>query len=118
MKRDYWLLVKKVPAILYGLGIMVLSNQQNLPVISPFSWFDKVEHIIEYLLFTVLVFIGWPKSRYFHILAVLALFAFSDELHQYFVPGRFSSIWDWAADMVGTSMCCGLWYMIRKNERR
>lgn len=33
-----------------------------------------------------------------------AFFGFSDELHQFFVPGRSASIWDWVADTIGSAI--------------
>ncbi len=44
------------------------------------------------------------------------LFGISDEIHQAFIPGRFVSAWDVAADGCGALLVVGLWY--RKSARK
>ena len=117
MMMAFWSQARKTPAILYGVGIVILSAQSSLPTVSTFSWFDKVAHGIEYFIFTLLVIYGWKRSPVIWIVFALAMFAFTDELHQFFVPGRMATAWDWLADMVGISMCAFFWSMIKKYER-
>ncbi len=38
------------------------------------------------------------------------LFGISDEYHQAFIPGRFVSVWDVAADGLGALLVVTLWY--------
>jgi VanZ family protein len=51
------------------------------------------------------------------IVTVLCLlFGISDEIHQAFIPGRFVSAWDVAADGCGALLVVGLWY--KKSARK
>lgn len=43
------------------------------------------------------------------------LFALSDEMHQYFVPGRSAEIADWLADMAGIILAWLLGSLILKR---
>ncbi|WDP92254.1 MAG: VanZ family protein [Desulfobacter sp.] len=42
------------------------------------------------------------------------LFGLSDEIHQSFVPGRTASLWDWAADILGSTAGAGLFIRRRR----
>ena len=73
----------------------------------------KLAHLTEYAILTALLF--WALRRHvarthaFLIAAAAALlYAFSDEWHQTFVPGREGSLRDIAIDMLGIGMC--LWF--------
>jgi len=46
----------------------------------------------------------------FIVLMFCLLFAISDEYHQAFIPGRFASVWDVAADAGGALLVVGVWY--------
>ena len=66
---------------------------------------DLFLHQIEYFVFALQYFLFWGNKRNYGFLIVFMLFfAFSDELHQYFVPGRDSSFSDLIADYVGISL--------------
>lgn len=41
------------------------------------------------------------KSLVIKVLLICGLYAISDELHQYFIPGRFASFSDWVLDIIG-----------------
>ena len=41
------------------------------------------------------------KSMVIKVLLICSLYALSDELHQYFIPGRFASFSDWLLDIIG-----------------
>ncbi|MBI5327813.1 MAG: VanZ family protein [Deltaproteobacteria bacterium] len=99
----YWL-----PAAAYMAFIYYLSSvsYDDLPV--PDVWnIDKVIHLLEYAFLAVL----WARAinatkkdyRGFTIAAFLITFVYgiSDEIHQFFVPGRFFDPFDIAADGLG-----------------
>jgi VanZ family protein len=101
----YWL-----PVIVYAAAIFIGSS---IPVPAPpkllFPHADKVLHAIEYailgfLLIRALDFSNKDKTvLMLRILATTAavFYAFTDELHQYFVPGRYMEITDFLSDSVG-----------------
>ena len=92
--------------VLCAIGIFYLSS---LPVgmkKQPFPHFDKLLH---FFVFMVLSFLIYGSLREYNLKKALFLLAFAigifygatDEIHQYFVPGRQCSIWDWFADFTG-----------------
>ncbi|GHV70517.1 hypothetical protein AGMMS49928_18620 [Spirochaetia bacterium] len=99
----------KLPAPLIAVCIWILSSQPVLPEIKGIFGFDKFQHLLAYAVFAAAAGL-WPSPtfRKRHALAALLLTAFAgscygiiDEVHQYFVPGRDSNIWDWLADTIG-----------------
>ena len=97
--------------IIYASIIFYLSSQtgQELPELpAP----DYVAHFIEYFGFGVLLF--WWRSRagalaqmrskaFWQALLLGSFYGATDEFHQYFVPGRWSSWHDWFADTLGVA---------------
>ncbi|MCK4835141.1 MAG: VanZ family protein [Candidatus Aminicenantes bacterium] len=60
----------------------------------------------------------WVKKNYFLIaLGIGIIFAFSDEWHQSFVEGRYSSFADWIADTAGIIIFCLLYQKIKTTDR-
>ncbi len=103
-------IIFSLPAIIIATVIFILSSDSNLvlPELG-ISWEDKLLHSLAYFIFglsLILFFIvnfNSLKNNRIIILTLLlgAFYAASDEIHQYFVPGRYSDITDWIADMVG-----------------
>ncbi len=93
-----------------------------IPQSKYFSW-DKLAHLVEYGILGYLsarafYFSGirWLQSHFFLRTIVFGtLFAASDELHQYFVKGRFASVYDVIADVVGVLI--GSYLFIRMQKR-
>jgi VanZ family protein len=98
------------PLLLWLVLVFVLSSfhKTHIPKSKYLSW-DKLAHaseysVLGYLTARALFFSGlrWLKINYLWItISFGLLYALSDEFHQYFVPGRSSSLWDAAADLVG-----------------
>lgn len=102
------------PAVLYMALIWTLSSfsSVNVPIESmPFS--DKGAHFVEYgglgLLLAHACIRTWPARRGFRtwLMTVILTTAWGalDEIHQAFVPGRNSDIFDLIADFLGA--CIG-----------
>lgn len=67
---------------------------------------DRLKHAAEYLFLGILVFRLVDKTRYKRlnyliIISFCLLYGVSDEIHQYFVPGRIFSHMDMAFDGLG-----------------
>lgn len=109
------------PPVLWALLIFIFSSQQLLPSVE-FSALDfvlkKTAHIFVYAVLYLLLFRTVNKSLtrqrasklknnsrllYLPILICL-VYAVSDEIHQYFVPGRFATLRDVGFDMLGVGI--------------
>ena len=104
-----------MPAALWGGLIFFLSSQSAPPQPEPIAalpLIDKLEHFIEYALLALLVLFGLrrgprlprPLSPDFHAhlaFAAAALYAWTDEVHQAFVPLRRADAADFFFDALG-----------------
>jgi len=102
--------------------IFFLSHQPyDFPQLPQLTGADKFAHIIAYgflaagFLYGVQPFAG--KRNYGAIAVIVVLFCIlygiTDEFHQSFIPGRFVSVWDVAADGLGGLLVAGYWYLKR-----
>ena len=97
------------PVFLYAGLIFYISGRSlpAAPVYVPF--FDKIAHFFEYALLGGLVYralknssVTWGrKKRAFLSVLLTMLYAFSDEVHQFYVPNRLMSAGDFLADALG-----------------
>ncbi|MCK4649117.1 VanZ family protein [bacterium] len=97
----YW-----VPVILYAGLIFTVSSFPLPPPKVEIPFIDKLIHLIEYGILGFLFYRALRVSRLAKQVFILAiifsvLYALSDEIHQYFVPGRKFDFWDLAADSLG-----------------
>ncbi len=87
--------------------IFFLSSQPDVPAPDLFSQQDKAAHLLVFgVLGLLLAFALTPPAaaswrRVLLITALVTVYGVTDELHQYFVPGREASAWDVLADGVG-----------------
>ena len=105
----YWL-----PLAAYCLLIFIQSSFPS-PIRDPdVPFFDKYLHLIAYAPLGALFYrafstlkMGGKKTKVAVLSIVCAgLYGISDEIHQYFVPGRHADIIDAAVDFVGAA--CGV----------
>ncbi len=105
----YWL-----PVLVYCLLIFIQSSFPS-PVKEPdIAHFDKYLHLLGYGLLGVLfsrAYHGssrWSDGKLWHLAFVsilsAGLYGISDEIHQYFVPGRSADALDAAADFIGAAL--------------
>jgi VanZ family protein len=105
--RRYWL-----PVLAYVALIFTLSAQPGLHVPGEFEYRDKLAHLLEYGGLGWLTYRAarntWPQAAFVRraLLAAVTVSALgaSDELFQSRIPGRDSSVYDWAADSLGASL--------------
>lgn len=114
-----------LPAILVMGVIFFLSHQPgDLLGPYPFRWADKLAHLVVYAILCVTLIYAFPRhyrwSARKPIAAVSVIFCLvygiSDEFHQSFIPGRYPSIADIAADTAGAMLACMLW--LRLSSRK
>jgi VanZ family protein len=108
-------IMPKIPALLVIGGIWFLSSQSTLPVPKGILGFDKLQHLLAYLVLAA-SFVFWfsPAQRrecrlrtFLLLVFVSSLYGVIDEVHQFYVPGRDCNVWDWIADTLGASMGAG-----------
>ena len=71
--------------------------------------FDKFLHFIAFSALSFAVGLWFSREswlrllgrNFFLCLGIVSAYGALDEFHQYFVPGRDCSVWDWAADTLG-----------------
>lgn len=75
---------------------------------------DKYVHFVVYFGLYLLFFYSLKNqtkftklhsSPFFFALLFTSLYGITDEVHQYFVPGRSSDILDWVSDTLGALLC-------------
>ncbi len=114
-----------LPACVYGSIIFYLSSLSSFPEEMPSFWgFDKIIHFIEYYIFGYLIsrcFTDGENSTFRKRQAILwtigigVFYAFTDEWHQSFVPGRDPSAWDVLSDALGVTFAALTFQGIRKQ---
>jgi len=99
----------------YCLLIFIISSfpGQNFPEID-ITLVDKYVHFVIYFGLCLLFFYSLKNQTKFtklrshpFVFALLftSLYGVTDEIHQYFVPGRSSEVLDWLADTIGALFC-------------
>lgn len=115
----YWL-----PVIIWMAVIFLFSSQAHSGAITETFLGDwnvpvrKFAHLLEYFILALLANRAFGQSGGFWLnqkglfaLALCALYAFGDEWHQSFVPGRSSSVADVLVDMAGAFTALALSYL-------
>ena len=122
-------IILKLPALV-TMGISWYLSSGTLETVQLPSVSDKLIHLV---CFAGLGFFwtwwfkkeAWLRRPVKHILLVtliVAVYGIIDEIHQYFVPGRYTSILDWVADLVGgflggISGFVGAWLLQKINAK-
>ena len=94
-------LLRWAPALAWASAIFWLSSQEQL-VEMPWalSW-DKLHHSFAYAVGGAAFAHALRGRLPWLAVALGVLYGASDELHQWFVPGRHADVRDWVADAVG-----------------
>lgn len=113
-----------LPAIIIAAIIFIVSNTPNpgLPKLG-IIWEDKLLHFIAYFIFglSIILFLivnlkSFNKNKIIILTLLLgAFYSASDEIHQYYIPGRYSDITDWIADMAGILLSITLINKLKNN---
>jgi len=93
---------KFIPALVWMVVIFYFSSRQTTGIGTDATdrfLILKSFHLIEYATLAILLF--YRFLRYKPVVLVAYLYAISDEIHQYFVPGRTSKFTDTLIDLLG-----------------
>lgn len=82
-------------------GLIVIASSRSAVEGPKIEHFDKVVHFSVYGLLGTLVVRAWGRPRAIWAVVAVSAFGVSDELHQYFTPGRSMEFADWVADTAG-----------------
>ncbi len=127
--RNWFLqLGRMVPMLLVMGTIFFLSNQPG-STYQRFVFFDGEDKIVHCCLYgTLALTVAFAFARLrkrwgglrFSLLVVLVTvgYGMTDEFHQYFIPGRSTSLADLAADCTGAVLCCIVVEVIRRRWMR
>lgn len=106
------LLANAAPLVAYCALVYSISALSAPPAPEyPFEWGDKISHALAYAVMFMLAvraarLLGSDRpvvSRLLPAFLFCIVYGASDEIHQYFVPGRSCDIFDWIADAVGAA---------------
>ena len=91
--------------------IFYLSSRSNINVPMVIKGFDKVLHACAYMVLAFLLYLSIFKSgarKYVFIGALIftIFYGITDEIHQYYVPGRDAAAGDIIADAIGAFIGC------------
>ena len=118
--RRLW--IYRILAVFWMALIYWLSSRQSLPAPDLFRGQDKIEHAVVFGILAMLIGLSFNavqgkgrKKRLLILTLFVALYGFSDEFHQYFVPGRDPSFWDLCADASGGFLAAC--FLLRKKQR-
>jgi VanZ family protein len=111
-QRTRRILLAWLPVVSYTLLIWWLSSQQiDFAFMERVPFQDKGVHFLEYGALSFFnmhaISVTWPERRFSSVITATLITAglgLLDELHQSFVPGRSSDVYDLAADLVGAAV--------------
>lgn len=95
-------------------GVQASILGPNVDVVSP------IAHFCEYAVFGVLLewalgmHIDWKRALVFAVV-IASMYGVTDEIHQYFVPGRMCDPLDWLVDTTG-AFCGALCFLAAKRK--
>lgn len=109
MYKVMYRMVYFIPWVFFSIAIIYFSHQERIEFLEDtFYMSDKLLHFIAYFFYGLTIQFAlinsnnYNKKKFiFTILIIGSLFGVSDEIHQYFIEGRSSDIFDWIADSLG-----------------
>jgi VanZ family protein len=115
----YWF-----PVLIYCLLIFTQSSRLSLESLPDLPHMDKLLHFAGYGLLSILFLRAYrtlPMKNYPGLMVTLSilssfLYGISDEIHQYYVPGRNSDLMDVLADLLGSVFGVLLYQLIRAHR--
>lgn len=110
-------ILSRALVLAYMALIFYMSSLPVVNVPAPFAHFDKVVHFHVYLGLAFLLANASSgihhRKRFLAAFLIAAVYGISDEVHQYFVPPRECSFWDWLADISGAWV--GAWIYLKSE---
>lgn len=115
-KKEEWL--SGTITILIAIIIFFVSNTNFVGGTGGFSIKPILYHMTIFFFFAIFLFISIPRKRLIPMGIILTiLYAILDELHQFFIPGRFYSILDMGWDLIGLSFAIVIYFIILQLKK-
>lgn len=116
---------RATPVVL-TMGVIFFLSHQPGTFFGPYS-FDVVDKLAHFVIYSILglsviyAFTGEYRIKKKSLvvgtsMVVCLIYGVSDEYHQTFIPGRFSSISDVVADVAGGLFICLLWLFVTREN--
>lgn len=111
------ILSRWLPVAVWMVVIYYFSSRADLPS-NRIDWLDfvikKSAHVAEYAILTFLSFRAFGRSTPDYAILLSIFYAFTDETHQFFTPGRGPKLSDIMIDSVGITIMSYL--IVKKYE--
>ena len=98
----------------YTILIFSLSSVPGREIPSQISYYSLLLHFILYFFYGIAIYLYFQSFVYSYIFGVV--FAFSDEVHQYFVPGRSCDPIDFLVDSIALATALILLFIAEKKN--
>ena len=108
--------LKYLPAILWMALIFLLSSRAELPKSQNYLWefiFKKSGHLFVYFVLTLIWLYTLTKNKITNSVIYTYAYAFTDEIHQLFVPGRTGMLRDIYIDFIGIILAVLLFIFLK-----
>lgn len=124
-KRKRYLL--HIPLVVYWIVLFILTSIPTDSLPNLFGISDKLEHLGAYLILsfilTLTIYLREKNdliNKYYLISGMLIsiIYGVFDEIHQYFIPGRYCEFYDFIANVLGSIIGSLLvFYMLKYMKR-
>ena len=120
-KRKYFVYI---PLASYWILLFVATSIPTDAMPKLFDAQDKLEHFGAYFILSILLLLSLHlqekysvlnKRAIFFTFVLLSFYGALDELHQYFIPGRYCDFYDWVADVIGGLTGIGLMVLLLRK---
>ncbi len=110
--------------IIYWISLFVATSVPTNALPS-FGISDKFEHMGAFFILTFLMNLYFllqtnesffSKFPFISVLIISVLYAAFDEIHQYFIPGRYCELYDFFADIIGIGVALLFFNLIVKKR--
>ncbi|OYT27434.1 MAG: teicoplanin resistance protein VanZ [Candidatus Altiarchaeales archaeon ex4484_96] len=116
--RIFWIIT-----LFYLLIIFMLSSLSHPPQPLENNIFPVLAHLVEYTILGILLYTSLhstldidPKKILFLAFLFSSFYGLTDELHQFFVPGRHCSLLDLVVDVLGSFIGASLSFLKSKSN--
>lgn len=107
-----------IVTILIAIIIFVVSNTPFEGGVGGFSIKPILYHMGIFFFFAIFILVSFPRKSLIPLgIVITILYSVLDELHQFFIPGRFYSILDIGWDLIGVSFAIIIYFIMLKLKK-